>query len=73
MTEEEGENYITFKYQQNLSLTDIQMENLNIEIVNDLFDVFGYDSEDIQQSNYVVGNQRIDVTRKNKHLLILLV
>lgn len=69
MTEEEGENYITFKYQQNLSLTDIQMENLNIEIVNDLFDVFGYDSEDIQQSNYVVGNQRIDASLGKQALI----
>jgi len=38
------------------------MENLNNEVVSDLFNVFGYDSEDIQQSNYVVGNQRIDAS-----------
>lgn len=62
MTEEEGENYITVKYQQNSSLTDIQMENLNNEVVDDLFSVFGYDSEDMQQSKYVVGNQRIDAS-----------
>ena len=61
-TEEENENYITVKYQQVSSLTDTQMQELNNELIADLFTEFEYDKEDIQEATYVVGNQRIDAS-----------
>lgn len=61
-SEDDGENYVTVKYKINSDLTDLQLESINNEIVDELFTSFGYDSEDMQQSSYVVGNQKIDAS-----------
>lgn len=60
LTEDDGKQFITVKYQDKANFTQIEMSNLNEQVVEDLFGKFGYDKEDYQQANYVEGNQRID-------------
>lgn len=68
-SEEDELNYIIVKYKKDNSLTDSQMSELNNQIVDDLFVEFGYDSTDMQQRNYVVGNQRIDASLGQLNLI----
>ena len=62
LTELEGSNYVTVKYQDLNSLTETEMSNLNQQVVEDLFAEFGYDQEDYEQANYIDGNQRINAS-----------
>ncbi|MGI5842269.1 MAG: hypothetical protein ACOX6H_03150 [Christensenellales bacterium] len=60
--EHEDKLFLNVKYKKDASLTEEQNEDLNNKVINDLFAKFGFDKEDFEQKNYVVGNQPFDAS-----------
>ncbi len=53
---------LSVRYQDKTGITEAEMEELNTKVTNELFTAFGYDKENVEQKNYVLGSQRIDAS-----------
>lgn len=61
LTEDEyGENFLIVKYKNKQDATQNQITTVNLEIVDQLYQAFGYDKQDVQQAKFVEGNLSVD-------------
>ncbi len=67
-TELENEKYITVKYKNKEGFSPEQTEELNLQIVDELFEKFDYNKLDFQEVDYVKANQ-IDGSVGNEILI----
>lgn len=51
---------LSVRYQNPKDKTEEEMTKINDAVTDQLFQVFGYDKEDLIQKNYIQGNQHID-------------
>lgn len=53
---------LSVRYQDKEGITEAEMEELNTKVTNELFTAFGYNKENVEEKNYVLGSQRIDAS-----------